>query len=62
MRKVKHRTDFRHSLFYRPFRLAISEVSMLTNSTILILLAGIKIAAIMGDSFACTAKDIPTIL
>ena len=49
-------------IYYRLFNLALAEVKTVTNATILILLAGIRIAATIGDKIPCTAKDNPTIL
>jgi hypothetical protein len=48
--------------YYSPFFRATKEDNRLTNNTILMLLAGIRIAATMGDNNPCTAKDKPTTL
>ncbi|HLK29656.1 MAG TPA: hypothetical protein VKT28_13855, partial [Puia sp.] len=42
--------------------LALIEDNNVTSSTMLILLAGIKMAATIGESMPCTANDKPAIL
>ncbi len=59
---INSRHDFGQLEIYSPFCFAIYEESKLTKMTILILLTGISIAAIMGESVPCTAKDKATIL
>ena len=49
-------------MFYKDNHLAVKLVKPKLISKILILLMGIKIAAIMGDKSPCTAKDNPMIL
>ena len=43
-------------------RRALKEDNKVTSNTILILLAGINMAATIGDNVPCTAKERPTIL
>lgn len=57
MMTIKTKYDFGHVAIPSPFLRATDEERMVTNSTMLILLAGIRIAAIMGESVPCTAKD-----
>jgi hypothetical protein len=45
-----------------PKRRALKEDNKVTSNTILILLAGISMAATIGDNVPCTAKERPTIL
>lgn len=59
---VKEKNDFDQPQNCKCFMRALKEDKVVTSSTILILLAGINIAAIIGDSMPCTAKDKPTIL
>ncbi len=47
---------------HKPFTLADKDVSTVTSNTMLILLAGMSMAATMGDKMPCTAKERPTIL
>ena len=49
-----------YSLLLNPNRLAFIEDNSVTNITILMLLAGISMAAIIGDRLPCTAKESPT--
>jgi len=46
---IKKKYDFDQLLFYNPFNRALTEDNEVTSNTILILLAGIRIAAIIGD-------------
>ena len=41
---------------------ALKEDNKVTSNTMLILLAGISMAATIGDNVPCTAKERPTIL
>jgi hypothetical protein len=49
-------------IFYNFFRLAENVVAAVTNITMLMVLAGISIAATSGDNSPCTAKLNPIIL
>jgi hypothetical protein len=53
---------FEKCVTYNPFNLALTDEANETNNTMLMLLIGIKIAAIMGDRFADEANDSPIIL
>ena len=54
--------DPSHFLCYKPFILAVIDDIKVTSKTMLMLLAGINIAAIIGESAARTANDKPTTL
>ena len=62
MMSIKPKTDFNHYSLYNFFIRALTVDNAVTSNTMLILLAGIKIAATMGDKMPRTANDKPTIL
>ena len=62
MISIKAINDFCQVLFYKCFNRALNEESKVTSNTMLILLAGIKIAATIGERIPCTAKDRPIML
>jgi hypothetical protein len=49
-------------LYPNPIRLALRDDSNVTSNTMLILLAGISMAATIGERVPCTANESPTIL
>ena len=57
MMGIKAIYDFGHVVIPRPLRWATPEERMVTKSTMLMLLEGIRMAAMMGESVSCTAKD-----
>src|ERR1019366_4648738 len=62
MISIKLKNDFNQHSVYKFFIRALTEDNAVTSNTILMLLAGIKIAATIGDSIPRTANDKPTIL
>jgi len=62
MISIKPKNDFNHYSLYNFFIRALNVDNAVTSNTILMLLAGIRIAATIGDSIPRTANDKPTIL
>ena len=62
MMSIKPKTDFDHHSPYNFFNRALIVDNAVTSNTILMLLAGIKIAATIGDKMPRTANDNPTML
>lgn len=62
MISIKTNNDFCHSKNYKCLSPALKEDNAVTSNTILILLAGIKMAATIGERIPCTANDKPIIL
>ena len=62
MMSIKAEYDSGHVEIQSPLLRAIKDEQRLTNITMLILLAGISMAAIMGERMPCTANDKPAIL
>ena len=57
---IKKGYDIYQFYFYKPLYRATAEDNAVTRNTMLMLLAGINIAAITGDKNPCTAKERPT--